>query len=1447
MGYDVQDYTGAPPILFGDRPDVSSVLWQDQVEIKDKSQTSILTNSQLCFYNVCPYATQRKSAWVRADWMSFTVTAAEPGERPPGAGENDTNLFQEGGCVLAAVQRPERTLDVALQGDLNQVIQGLQGDSRPFSSSEAAKPEARVASSVGADASADTAANSSAPDQKNYNTTACREQLKKEFMEVFTTNRKALAANWQVLQRSLSNAVLPGAPPEVIWQLAEAAERMLVSTGHEVVSEGDDGDDGESLIVIDSGVATVEKKMPDKERETIGRLRSGAIIGDLCLIAAAVPRAATVRAKTDVEAIKVPTSAFADTLCRLPGALASCEDHLMDAGNFIMEGLLTRTEVASSLNLFQGCDLRFVNDIANAGEQRTVLCGRAVVEQGNTSGTLFVLEHGRCIVEVSGLGKVGEVPAGNCFGERTLLGISKEANATVRVSNPVALILAIPRTALLATLAAHPEEQEHFDTLRRTPMVGRVQGSKVRHVELFRPCKTDFLEVLNRSIEARGYMPGSTIVVEGQEDVDPKMFVLTGGMVVAERRGRQMARMSPGATFGELAMLGVTKQRAVTVRAMNFCFVMGICRSAFFAAIDEYPEEEDHFQQVLSNNHYYAGAMWPCLQNVPTRLLYLLDLYAEPRRVQPGDTTLTSASGALLLLEGEVTVLDSDKKELVLLKAGSCFNEQILVGAKEEQGVTLVPKTFCDVRILTKLTWQKVMDEFPEEQGRAKSAVLRYKAEQAEKMLGRTPGGIGALRHAGALFATAGEKFVETIRGIVETRLYEPHVLIAGDTVEEEAGEPEFFLLLEGEVFRQDGLGKSLVPLGTALGESTLLGVESGYPCSWYSGRGTCTVQVLGKSAFNEVLASFPPETTLVQDLLAQVSDQDCKEIWKRLQWSTPFRALRPSFISALAKGADIQIYARGNIILHQGEPCKLGESYMCLVLGGKVLAVGDVGTVFGSITAGEVLGEVGAFGLTPCRTTTTKCSEEGLVCAARFRGPAIANALKEHPAACESLSVLFSQLESSNKAIEEQRKNWLQEVAVPALGRTPLLAGCPVDFLLAVAVTLSETPFAPGQCITILGEPLKAMLVILEGTAEMLSKAGVRMGCLSAGSAFGEVAALGLFSSCMAVLRALTPCKVLLVTEEALRGALARCAEGGEMTERFRSLVVSRHEQVARGVPMSALSIAASPDDVSVRAISLLSELICLEPGDVWEPVPDFDPCGPCFGVLVQGRATVEMSNDHHQVITLYQGSLFLEGLAAEFGARVRADTRCEAYRVRRSDFMMCVTSNPAAQDWVWRFKLEERNVRSALRLRLENAKGLLEGGVPHLKDREIQAWNLKKRQNTSKAKWIQKERSEPILPMLAKTQPASFRTAGGPRLQATAAAKPPQGLRYQALGLRAYGALQLPRLPHSQVSSPSTAGRKEGDGGRYAATGARWCQGSPAEMSRAKSTPALPAPPDS
>jgi len=280
----------------------------------------------------------------------------------------------------------------------------------------------------------------------------------------------------------------------------------------------------------------------------------------------------------------------------------------------------------------------------------------------------------------------------------------------------------------------------------------------------------------------------------------------------------------------------------------------------------------------------------------------------------------------------------------------------------------------------------------------------------------------------------------------------------------------------------------------------------------------------------------------------------------------------------------------------------------------------------------------------------------------------------------------------------------------------------------------------------------------------------------------------------------------VLALPEKVLQQVLSsNVAREQGIHDAFQNLIACRLEQVERGYPISALGVGASAMDVRVRAIALLSERIEMQPGESWNPVPDDDPCGPYIGVLVKGHAMIEIGSSRHLVTQLTPGSIFIEGMAASYGACARAETYCEAYRVRKSDFTMAVGGNPAAGDWLWRFRLLEKTAEQQIRMRLESVQGLVQLGVPNARDSEIQAWKLRRKENMKKAQTL-KQQTEgeaafqrlPPLSQVAGCKAAdttsaqssvhTLRQSSTTSLASVAALKP---------GLMSYPVLQLPKLP--------------------------------------------------
>jgi len=294
---------------------------------------------------------------------------------------------------------------------------------------------------------------------------------------------------------------------------------------------------------------------------------------------------------------------------------------------------------------------------------------------------------------------------------------------------------------------------------------------------------------------------------------------------------------------------------------------------------------------------------------------------------------------------------------------------------------------------------------------------------------------------------------------------------------------------------------------------------------------------------------------------------------------------------------------------------------------------------------------------------------------------------------------------------------------------------------LLDVAVTLSEAEHEPGETLAVCGTDSTSMLVLLEGKVELVTHSGTRVGTRSAGATVGDVACIGLFPRWMATARALTSCRVLEVTQEALFMALEG-EEGGDLREGLARLEEERRSQVARGLPLVGFEgLGLSAEEPSVRVVALLSERLLLGEGETIEPERDDGPCGANLCFVHRGRLHVQLGEE--EVLSFGPGAVLPEGMVAEFGARVITDSACEVYRIGRTDFELALASDPGAQKWVWQFKMREKDFVKKLKMRLMNVKGLVNTSSPTLKDEEIHRWAARLKYRTNQAAQLRQARA--------------------------------------------------------------------------------------------------------
>lgn len=112
------------------------------------------------------------------------------------------------------------------------------------------------------------------------------------------------------------------------------------------------------------------------------------------------------------------------------------------------------------------------------------------------------------------------------------------------------------------------------------------QVEALKRIRLFNLCDThELVKVLN-IVRVRSYEPGDVIIAE--DTIGDDFFILVSGKVEVVRHGQVLITLSPGAPFGETALLEHAK-RSATVRALEPTKAMLIHGHDFYAMLEQEP------------------------------------------------------------------------------------------------------------------------------------------------------------------------------------------------------------------------------------------------------------------------------------------------------------------------------------------------------------------------------------------------------------------------------------------------------------------------------------------------------------------------------------------------------------------------------------------------------------------------------------------------------------------------------------------------------------------------------------------------------------------------------------------------------------------------------------------------------------------------------------------
>lgn len=214
-------------------------------------------------------------------------------------------------------------------------------------------------------------------------------------------------------------------------EIAGELEFVTVGGGEYLFRQGDPGD---SLYVIDSGLLEVRLMDIDGKEQTLDRLDAGATVGEMALLSGR-PRSAGVVAVVDTRLVRLPKAAF--------DRLAEHRPEILSGFAFGIAPRVQRTQLAGVLStLFGHLDASMLHEIQERLTWRRLSDGETLVRQGEIGDSMYIVVNGRLQVVLEPdpddptrreTQIVGEAAAGETVGEFALLSDEPRAATVIAV------------------------------------------------------------------------------------------------------------------------------------------------------------------------------------------------------------------------------------------------------------------------------------------------------------------------------------------------------------------------------------------------------------------------------------------------------------------------------------------------------------------------------------------------------------------------------------------------------------------------------------------------------------------------------------------------------------------------------------------------------------------------------------------------------------------------------------------------------------------------------------------------------------------------------------------------------------------------------------------------------------------------------------------------------
>ncbi|GAX72756.1 hypothetical protein CEUSTIGMA_g212.t1 [Chlamydomonas eustigma] len=403
-------------------------------------------------------------------------------------------------------------------------------------------------------------AGNSAPTQSDFMISAAVSEAKipSTLPKLWTKKRQAVAAettaatNISFLPKSeetkkmisasiIDNLLFQEMPSSALEVIIDSMRMWTVASGTDIIKQGDIG--GHEFYVLEEGMCDVLVAKEGKKPKKILTCTAGSAFGELALLYSAA-RAATVTASTQCRLWVMERQVY-NTVKR----------------NFTQVQNAERHKLLESVTSLKHLSAHHRAMLVDALKQVEFAAGKQVVTKGNPGNDFYIIKQGTASVR-DGSKQLDQLGPGSYFGERALLGA--EVRAADVVANSKLICYTLSRTDFNDLLGS-ADEVWRFEALQKVPLLFSLTESQLWQLA----------KVMQTEMLAKGQ-----VVFKKGSPGDSFYIIKEGIFTCCDENGRELARISEGSCFGELALLRQEK-RAATVIATTKAEVLVMSRDLF--------------------------------------------------------------------------------------------------------------------------------------------------------------------------------------------------------------------------------------------------------------------------------------------------------------------------------------------------------------------------------------------------------------------------------------------------------------------------------------------------------------------------------------------------------------------------------------------------------------------------------------------------------------------------------------------------------------------------------------------------------------------------------------------------------------------------------------------------------------------------------------------------